>query len=425
MTREQKDSIAKLAVVMIFLFILSAIVYSIFIKMTSPDASEGYSVAIVLGVHQNSRTIDLENDLLIQRVQRAVSSYGHISIIIADGEPRDQITTFDFTGDRPDFLERLRRTNAIRRQQQENKIMVLNSIREKRASVEEVDMLLALDTAVRQIAQWPDSDVREILVISSGLSTTGFLNLAIENREGYSRWLHDDPESLVRFLMEENNLPDFDGITVNWSQLGQVGGSQPVLNGTLKSNLQEIWRGVIVNGGGYLVLSPDNPAPGYYGEDFPKVSIVNVRTIEPPPPPPPPPNVVDVNFVAMKPTLINREQAIQDIADWAKFIKRQDSGVFLFGCVAKTDSDDKEYFSESVALGEARANTVRNLFIEEYGIDPESITALGLGYDNPWHEDNGEVGYDWNSAAAERNRRVVIMAANDPFAQSIYEGTWR
>lgn len=279
-----KNVLLRVGIVALALAILATVILT-FLSYTGIlfAASERYSVVVVLGAHQHGRTIDFDGNVTLQQsISRAVESFGYIAVVVADGEPRDQITVYDFTGERPSALERLRRWRSIDDQLEQNKTIVLNSMREKRASVAEVDMLLALDTAARQIAQRPESDVREIVVIGSGLSTTGFLNLAIEDSEGYSRWLHNNPEEIVAALVEGNNIPDFNGVPVIWSQMGQVGGEQPIFGGTLLANLEQIWRGIIVSGNGdSLRIAVSNPAPGYYGDDFPYVSIVKIRSQDP------------------------------------------------------------------------------------------------------------------------------------------------
>ena len=149
------------------------------------------------------------------------------------------------------------------------------------------------------------------------------------------------------------------------------------------------------------------------------------------------PHIINVNFRADEPSgtvpynngnpyfIQSRTQVADDIEKWADFILAQETGVFLYGCTAKTDGSDNERLESHRALGFRRAEAVREVFINEHGIDPSRIISVGLGYDNPWHIFNGTSGEYWIASIASQNRRVVIMSADDPFAKAIHDDTWR
>jgi hypothetical protein len=141
----------------------------------------------------------------------------------------------------------------------------------------------------------------------------------------------------------------------------------------------------------------------------------------------PTPDTVEVRFFGDSAEPLNRAQAREAIAEWVDFINQQDSGIFLFGCTARLGTGARIAGRDTggIGLGLARAETIRDMFVREFNIDPSRITVKGLGYDNPWHRDNGVSGTtSWNEAVAATNRRVVIMSADDDFAKRIYNGTW-
>ena len=134
------------------------------------------------------------------------------------------------------------------------------------------------------------------------------------------------------------------------------------------------------------------------------------------------PPVVEVMFLANSATFVNRTQARASIGEWVDFINSQSSGIFLFGCVANIGTGD----FDGVALSTARAQAAKDLFVRDYGLDPSRITIRGLSYENPWNRPNGISGTpSWDETAAATNRKVVIMSADDDFAQRVYNGTWR
>lgn len=134
-----------------------------------------------------------------------------------------------------------------------------------------------------------------------------------------------------------------------------------------------------------------------------------------------PPGIVEVMFLGNSAEFVNRTQARASIGEWVDFVNSQSSGAMLFGCTANTGASN----SDGVSLGIARAQAVKDLFVREYNIDPSRITIRGLGHNNPWNRPNGTSGtLSWDEATAATNRKVVIMSADDPFAQSVYNGTW-
>ncbi|MCL2528321.1 MAG: OmpA family protein [Defluviitaleaceae bacterium] len=134
-----------------------------------------------------------------------------------------------------------------------------------------------------------------------------------------------------------------------------------------------------------------------------------------------PPDVVEVRFVGNSAEFANRADAVNAVSEWVAFIEAQDSGIYLFGCTADTG-----FGGDGISLSQSRANAVRDLFVNEFNIDPSKVIARGLGHNNPWNRPNGISGTaSWREDIAASNRRVVIMSADDEIAQQIYNGTWR
>jgi hypothetical protein len=133
------------------------------------------------------------------------------------------------------------------------------------------------------------------------------------------------------------------------------------------------------------------------------------------------PDIVEVMFVGDSSAFVSGTQAREAVGEWVEFINKQNNGIFLFGCTANTGNSNSGGFP----LGLARAEAVKDLLVREFNVDPNKIIIKSLGHDNPWNRPNGISGTpSWNEAVAASNRRVVIMSADDDFAQRIYHGTW-
>ena len=599
------DIVLRAIVVIVFAVLLAVVLYLILKPTGIFESIEDYSVVFVIGVRRNSRMLNLNNAILEEKINRVVESYGYASIVVADGDPANQVNDYDFSLNEPSTFNKIRSSAVVKNNLLINKNHLREEIQNVRAKVPEADIIEAIDIAARKLKANTNGGTKEIVVLSTGLSTAGFLNFADENS-----WLYSDPSELLTTLKDNKNLPELENISVTWAHIADTAEPQQRLNGLEQSNLREIWKLIMTSSGAKkFEISDITPEAGKYDDasfpdeqdKLPAVSVVSQRSqitsvivypqevsvqkgkkfdfgavvnginnpsqdvswrvegnnnietmidengrlfvaegetasaltvsaastldnkvissavvnlIIPPRNPtvtdlrfnqadnmvmdagdtykfsitidgtdnPPQgaiwelsgnsdqmtridnngrlfispdetsisltikatseydstkfsviivkvyriviPDTVDVKFHGNGADFVNIEQAKQDIEKWVKFIKSQDSGVYLFGCTS--DASPKYTYDSHVNNSLARANAVRDLFVEYYKIDPSRIITKGLAYNNPWHKNNGIVDTaSWNLTIAELNRRVVIMSADDEYAKSIYNDTWR
>jgi len=609
-----KERILNFIIVMTLVAIAAALLMGLFIAaqvIPNPIDSESgkkYSAAFVVGAHANSLAIDFDDNSLRKEVKKIAETYGFYSGLAADGKPTSQMFTNENDEDfkKPGIIDSVIdfMTGAQKEKANEREEKIIGVLKSMKAKTPEVDMLKAIELAARQLSNRPPDEIKKIIVLGTGLATTGFLDFA----ENDSYLLYSNPEEIAEMAEKNAKLPDLTGITVIWYFIHDVDGEiQKEFDDTAKTNLEGIWRTLIINAGGEVIfensrsntggidgidiysvekgypyvsavraklppkpisveVSPKNPTIRQ-GDDFDfsafvvgvnnpsqdvkwslsgnnsiattidqngKLSIAPEETsktleviaasavdgsvfgtatvtISLTPAPPAeithiefnqkdivadagsniilnvtvygtnnpsqgviwkltgnsdpgtridnngtlhiapnersilltiiatsvydgtkstettvkvivPPGIVNVKFRPNNDELINESQAVKDINEWVEFIKTQDSGIYLFGCTAESALYD---YNAHISRGLTRADTVKSLFVKYYGIDPSKIIAKGLGYDNPWHADNGISGSTWDEAKAERNRKVVIMSADDDYAKKIYNGAWR
>jgi hypothetical protein len=325
-------------------------------------------------------------------------------------------------------------------------------------------MLRAISEAARILQARPEPDerddgsliknIREILIVGSGISTAGLVNVA----EHDSHLMYSDAHSVVERLHALGEIPDLHGIRVTWVNMDRVpsrcvcnpeifnaendlcGLCQMNFNRVQWRNLRLLWELIITAGGGELYTEVANPGnPIYYPDTLPFVSIAPVRedvlTIPPIPPQhiPPRPRTVPVQFIGNQPRtypqstpyFVNRTEAERHASAWVEFANDPTrEGVFLFGTTASIHSPTAETLASGRALGLRRAEAVRTLLVN-LGVPESRIIVVGLGFANPWNVANGITGAScWNGDLAELNRNVFIMSKDDPFAISIYEDRW-
>lgn len=126
--------------------------------------------------------------------------------------------------------------------------------------------------------------------------------------------------------------------------------------------------------------------------------------VAPPPPPPPPPAPVpekvsialNVEFDTAKSIIKDKySENIKKVADFMK--KYPDTNVVIEG---HTDNVGSENFN--IQLSKARANSVRQYLIENFGIDASRINAIGYGPNRPIAQNDTEDG-------RQKNRRVEAV----------------
>lgn len=282
------EIIPRIIVLILLFLVFSGIVLWILHSMGFFDNTESYAVVFILGVHRNSKTINFEeNPLLKEKIEKVIDTYGFASIVVADGDPSNQNKDYDFSKMKPSLINKFRNSKEIARNLIETKSNFVKDMKAFRAETPEVDMIEALNIAARTLNS-RKSDIKEIVILGTGLSTTGRLNFADDG----AAWLYSDPSDIVTILQENEELPKLTGINVTWCQINDTGEPQPKLDGLREANIQEIWNMIIMSGGGEMDISPIKAGPGEYDETYPEVSVVNLK--------PEPPKVTSVEIYPKK-----------------------------------------------------------------------------------------------------------------------------
>ncbi len=128
-------------------------------------------------------------------------------------------------------------------------------------------------------------------------------------------------------------------------------------------------------------------------------------------------NETQVQFVINKATFINEQKAkevLKPVAD--AILANPDHSILIAGTTA-TDGTQESCIDLSVK----RAEAVRNLLVSAYGVPASQLKVVGLGYANDPFERGNDVDAKGNfvESEAKKNRRVVVLDADDPIAQEL------
>lgn len=375
--------------------------------------TEKAAVCYVLANTANSQGLNLNSPMVQDTIYNTVRNYGYISVVNADGVP-DVVLASSFDIDDKYKSASAERLDMDARAKTTNLIAGMQSVI---ATDPEVDYLAALNLAVRTLSSLEGYDSKTIVVIGTGLSTTGVLDFQ-------NNLISAEPGTIVELLKEKGEIPGFDGITVYWQQMGDVAAPQQALTSAQRNNLQGIYGGIVEAGGGTFVYNDIIANPVNEGTSYPAVTPVDLPADTPISFNPETLNPEATENVLAEPIVLTEEQItfIGDKAEYlypeeaesvlkpiADFLLSNDVTILLCGTTAGDGNS-----AYTMALSQTRADAVKQSLVD-LGIDPSRIIAVGLGSSDPWHV----YGIPTSDKAASCNRKVVMLDASSQTALEI------
>ncbi len=378
--------------------------------------AEKAAVCYVLANTANSQGLNLNSPMVQDTIYNTVRNYGYISIVNADGVP-DVVLASSFDIDDKYKNASAERLEMDARGKTTNLIAGMQSVI---ATDPEVDYLAALTLAVRTLSSLEGYDSKTIVVIGTGLSTTGVLNFQ-------NNLISAEPGTIVELLEEKGEIPCFNGIMVYWQQMADVAAPQAQLSSAQRNKLQQIYGGIVEAGGGTFVNNDIIANPVNEGMSYPAVTPVDLPADTPISFNPETLDSKSTENVLAEPVVLTEEQItfIGDKAEYlypeeaesvlkpiADFLLSNDVTILLCGTTAGDGNS-----AYTMALSQARADAVKQSLVD-LGVDPSRIIAVGLGSSDPWHV----YGIPTSDKAASCNRKVVLLDASSQTALDILAG---
>lgn len=378
-------------------------------------STEKVAVCYVIANTANSKGLNLQSPLVQDTIYSTILNYGYISVVNADGSPEVVLAnSFDIdekykkaSKDKLAMDARSKATNLI------------SGMQTVIADDPEIDYLEALRLAVRSLVSLEDYDSKQIIVLGTGLSTTGVLDFK-------NNLISAEPDVIVELLNEKSEIPNFSDITVYWQQLGDVAAPQEAMTSAQKNKLQKIYGSLVEAGGGTFVYNEIMANPVNESVEYPSVTPVDLpddtpiafeaddldteddKAFEEP-------QVLSesqVEFIGDQANYLYPDKAVENIRPIAEYLlKHDDVNIVLIGSTAGDSTN-----ASTLKLSQERADAVKKTLID-LGVNADRITTIGMGASDPWHIPNA--GYD--GAAASANRKVVLLDARSATAQTILE----
>ena len=404
------------------MIVVCALTLAMVTGLTGCDSSnneataEKAAVCYVLANTANSQGLNLNSPMVQDTIYNTIRNYGYISVVNADGVP-DVVLASSFDIDDKYKSASAERLDMDARAKTTNLITGMQSVI---ATDLEVDYLAALNLALRTLSSLEEYDSKTIVVIGTGLSTTGVLNFQ-------NNLISAEPGTIVELLEEKGEIPCFNGIMVYWQQMGDVAAPQAQLSSAQRNKLQQIYGGIVEAGGGTFVCNDIIANPVNEGTAYPAVAPVELPADIPISFNPETLNSEATENVLAEPVVLTEEQItfIGDKAEYlypeeaesvlkpiADFLLSNDVTILLCGTTAGDGNS-----AYTMELSQVRADAVKQSLVD-LGVDPSHIIAVGLGSTDPWHV----YGIPTSDKAASCNRKVVLLDASSYTAQEILAG---
>jgi hypothetical protein len=341
------------------------------------------ALAIVVGAHANMPPADLDGTAASAR-DMAVAQQSYFSVVVADGAPYvAESGGLEAAGD-----------TGLEEQREANRKRVDDAVAAARARTPETDLLAALQVAAASIQAQPGH--RRIVVLDSGLSTTGALDFTNPDL------LDAVPSEIADALGTSQKLPALDGMSVDFLGLGNTAEPQAELDRIRRTQLQSIWTVVAETAGASSVAVESTSAQGLPAGDLPPVKPV-----------PMPPgysctdNVMTITGgkLAFRPYTdvfldpATAEEILRPVADQVK------DGM-LTAVLNGTSADIRDP-AEQMMLTYFQAQAVANVWLE-FDLPVQQLTVVGLGSDFPGHRPERDADGNLDPAVAEANRTITI-----------------
>lgn len=370
------------------------------------------AVCYVIANTANSQGLNMNSPLVQETAYETVRNYGYVSVVNVDGTPEVVLAqSFDipdkYKAASKDKLEMDARSKATN---------LLAAMQHVIADDPEADYLAGLKMAIRSMSSLEDFDSKTIIVLGTGLGTSGVLDFR-------NNLLSAEPETVVSLLKEKEAIPDFTGITVVWQQMGDVAAPQQELTDAQRNKMQEIYGGIVESGNGTFLYNDFMANPVNTQASYPSVSLVELpkedpirfdmaRTLDNLDEKPFTLSEEQVCFIPDSAQYLEPETALDAIRPVAEYLEENEAVVLLLaGCIAGDENTEYGY-----ELSKQRADAVRETLVQ-LGIDGDRLVTRGLGCSDPWHIQ--DAGYDTAEAAA--NRKVVLLDASSELAQDILD----
>ena len=365
---------------------------------------EKENVQLLLGIRNNSKAPDLKK--AEEEIKSALKSQGNLGLTLIDGSPK---LVKSFESPKPKaMLSPSKKQNILNTQFEE----INTFIGGLRPQAPECDILKAINISADNLAD--RGGVKSLVIMDSGLSTTGLLDF----RSADVASLRID--EIIGALQSKKAIPNLEGVDVSWYGMGQTTDPQIEPSSEYKYVLEELWTAILKEAGAKSVHIARESLEDVELDrsDFPKVSPVDCKLEESIIASLDEPMVFGQEKIKFKSDsaelLTNKkdvEARLKPIVDFMNENSREK--ILLAGTTAKYGSQKS---CEDLSL--KRCETIKTILVS-MGIEEARIRLLGLGYENPFYQNDLKADGSQDEVLAVKNRTVIVMSLKSQTAKDL------
>ena len=392
-----KKILVNLALVMVLIFASACG------KVGGQDV-EKENVQLLLGIRNNSKAPDLKK--AEEEIKSALKSQGNLGLTLIDGSPK---LVKSFESPKPKAMLTPSKKQDILNTQFEEINTFIGGLRPQ---APECDILKAINISADNLAD--RSGVKSLVIMDSGLSTTGLLDF----RSADVASLKID--EIIGALQSKKAIPNLEGVDVSWYGMGQTTDPQIEPSSEYKYVLEELWTAILKEAGAKSVHIARETLEDVELDrsDFPKVSPVDCKLEESIIASLDEPMVFGQEKIKFKSDsaelLTNKkdvEARLKPIVDFMN--ENSQEKILLAGTTAKYGSQKS---CEDLSL--KRCETIKTILVS-MGIEEARIRLLGLGYENPFYQNDLKADGSQDEVLAVKNRTVIVMSLKSQTAKDL------
>lgn len=388
-------------------------------KVDAVSAEYETHLAVILGCHDNAPLPNL--GLIEDFIYKAAYTYGSVTLVCDDGDP------YTVYIDIP-TQEKGLSNNKYKQIANSQTKQVITAASQMVAKTGEVNTLKAIQLGARSLrsVEAETAGTRldlQMVICDSMLSTTGVLSFSDHSLDGISSG------DIVSQLRDLDEIPQLDDVIVTVYTCGDTDGKkQKFLTEANRNALKEVWKEVLEAGNADVNIKDSLPLSSVYDkENLPPVSpvavvapIVDIRNVE---------DVRDAlanggvisvpeTSVAFKPgsaDLMDKASAKEALRSVSAFMEEYPD-VNLLVCGTTACWGGKEYCEK---LSNERSNAICRLLEDEFGINKNRLTPVGVGYNSEFYIYDLTADGKLDENVAPVNRSVKLIDLNSSISRRI------
>lgn len=396
-------------------------------------SSEPINLTIVIGNTKNA--LDPELSLLNEPVTTLATYGGHCTVIVDDGDPKNNFKEFDLPA--PNAKKS---ANYQRKQIQENASGGAKLISSMKALSPETNTLAALKLAADNTPAAEEGRKNIFVIFDNGIQTMKGNSSAFTMTD--LRTIGVKCDDVLENIKQTKSIPDLSKFSeIEWYGIGQTTGEQETLLNCDVEALKAYYTKILSAGGvkdaGSVFKDHIYKPSDSDHSTMPEVSTVKVTMINP---------IdlgeetlsetentkivpddgvlhIDNDSIRFKPDsteLVDRNAAKDVLSEIIDKMRRLEVKIVIIGTTASVGNK-----STAVTFSRKRAETIKNLIVSE-GIDASRILVYGAGFsDSRLVQDDLDKNGNLDERIAPYNRAVNILDVDNTIAKSYIDGTYK